>query len=154
MSCTHDTPLIAQRESLHTTLLIFAFWFECAPSGIAAPLNESVWTTEKEINVFLNNGWASEITQTIQGTTLQNNIPFVRNRGFFAVGGSLATPDPRGIRTEFIFETATLQLGPVGPLTLPPVGQGWFDTVYLDDNLRIDSNSRSDILICEPFPDS
>jgi hypothetical protein len=115
-------------------------------------LNRSVWTTEKEINIFLNNGWASEITQTIQGSSLQNNIPFVRDCGFFAVAGSLATPDARGIRTEFVFETATLQLGPLGPLTLPPIGKGWFDTVYLDDDLRIDTNSRDDILICEPFP--
>jgi hypothetical protein len=115
-------------------------------------LNRSVWTTEKEINIFLNNGWASEITQTIQGSSLQNNIPFVRDRGFFAVAGSLATPDARGIRTEFVFETATLQLGPLGPFTLPPIGKGWFDTVYLDDDLRIDTNSRDDILICEPFP--
>jgi hypothetical protein len=113
---------------------------------------KSVWTTEKEINVFLSNGWASEITQTIGGGKLQNSIPFVQSRGYFSVDGSLAVPDPAGNRTEFVFETATLRLGPVGPLRLPPVGRGWFDTVYLDDSLRIDSNSRNDLLICESYP--
>lgn len=46
------------------------------------------------------------------------------------------------------FESATLDLGKWGSFNLPPVGKGWFDTVFLDDNFRIDTNSRDDILIC------
>lgn len=107
-----------------------------------------IYTTEKEINFFLDFGIATEIYQTIDGATLQNAIPF-ENGGSFGVEGTLRVPDARGVRTEFEFAAATLNLGKWGEYRLPPVGQGWFDTVYLDDSLRIDRNSRNDILICQ-----
>lgn len=107
-----------------------------------------VYTTEKEINFFLENGLANEIYQTIDGENLANAIPFVRG-GSFGVKGKLSIPDrENGVRTNFIFETASLDLGWT-KLNFPPIGKGWFDTVYLDDTLRIDLNSRNDILICE-----
>lgn len=105
-----------------------------------------VWTTEKEINVFQDWGISGTISQTIDGPVLENLIPF-RRGGSFGVTGRLS-PDPDGIRTDFEFESATLDLGKWGSLTLPPVGKGWFDTVFLDDDFRVDVNSRDDILIC------
>lgn len=105
------------------------------------------YTTEKEINVFQDWGISSTISQTIDGSVLQNLIPF-KAGGSFGVSGRLSIPDPDGIRTDFEFESATLDLGKWGSFTLPPVGKGWFDTVYIDDELRVDLNSRDDILIC------
>lgn len=105
---------------------------------------ELVWTTEKEINFFLDIGIADNIYQTIDGTHLENLIQF-RNGGSFGVSGKLTPSD--GIRTEFTFETATLDLK-WASFQLPPVGKGWFDTVFLDEELRVDRNSRNDILIC------
>ena len=107
------------------------------------------WTTEKEINFFLDWGLSNEIGQTIAGPKINNNIEFVRGGGFY-VSGKLNIPDPNGPRTEFEFETATLDLGKWGNFEFPPVGAGWFDTVYLDETLRVDLNSRDDILICTP----
>lgn len=80
---------------------------------------------------------------------MENNIPF-RNGGFLGVEGALTLAEDRPQRTEFEFRTATLDLGvdALPQFQLPPVGKGWFDTVYLDDSLRIDRNSRNDILIC------
>jgi hypothetical protein len=78
---------------------------------------------------------------------LQNLIPFLRG-GSFGVTGKLSIPDQGGIRTDFKFESATLDLGKWGSFTIPPVGEGWFDTVFLDDDFRVDTNSRDDILIC------
>ena len=78
---------------------------------------------------------------------LRNEIPFIKG-GSFCVEGRLAIPDDGGVRTEFEFTTAILNLGAWGEYRLPPVGKGWFDTIYLDDSLRIDCNSRQDILIC------
>lgn len=92
-------------------------------------------------------GISSTISQTIDGSVLQNLIPFKRG-GSFGVTGKLSIPDPDGIRTDFQFESATLDLAKWGKYNLPPVGKGWFDTVFLDDNFRIDTNSRDDILIC------
>lgn len=53
-------------------------------------------------------------------------------------------------RTNFKFTSAKLDLDKWGKFDFPPVGEGWFDTVYLDEDLRIDTNSRDDILICTP----
>jgi len=106
-----------------------------------------VYTTEKEINFFLDAEISNEILQVIDGRSLRNVIPFVKG-GSFSVNGRLE-PDPQGVRTEFEFESAMLDLGRWGSYKLPPVGKGWFDTIYLDDNLRIDRNSRNDLLICK-----
>ena len=108
-----------------------------------------LWTTEKEINFFLDFGIASEVSQTINGSELGNLIPFKRG-GCLSVSGTLSVPDVTGIRTEFKFDTATLDLAKWGTYEFPPVGEGWFDTLYLDDTLRVDTNSRDDILICTP----
>jgi hypothetical protein len=108
-----------------------------------------LWTTEKEINFFIDFGIASEATQTIAGTSLGNLIAFRRGGGL-SVQGNLSVPDVKGVRTNFQFDTATLDLGRWGNYQFPPVGQGWFDTVYLDETLRVDTNSRDDILICTP----
>ena len=105
------------------------------------------WTTEKEINFFADWGISDTISQTIASPVLENMIPF-RRGGSFGVKGILTVPDPDGIRTDFEFESATLDLGGWGSFDLPPVGKGWFDTVFLDDDLRVDINSRDDILIC------
>lgn len=118
------------------------------------------WTTEKEINFFLDVGFSQNIFQTIayddktmnvSGGTIDNSIPFVKGGGFF-VTGTLEIPDPQGMRTNFEFATAKLDISPwkLGTYEFPPVGAGWFDTLYLDESLRIDINSRDDILICTP----
>ena len=126
-----------------------------------------LWTTEKEINFFIDWNISGQITQTLNNGILNNNIPFQKG-GSFGVKGKLSIPqsldsdkndiivnnnmigvNSNGLRTEFEFETATLDLGKWGTYSFPPIGVGWFDTVYLDDSFRIDVNSRDDILICQ-----
>lgn len=91
---------------------------------------------------------------------LENWIPFVKGGGFGVVGtisvddnavgsGSAEEGDNNIIRTQFKFNSAKLDLGKWGTYNFPPIGNGWFDTVYLDEELRIDLNSRDDILICK-----
>jgi hypothetical protein len=104
------------------------------------------------------------ITQTISYTSpndgrLENLIQFV-NGGFLSVEGDLSVDDDsrddsgtstKSVhqRTNFQFTSAKLNFGWGGrTFTIPPVGKGWFDTLYLDDDFRIDVNSRDDILIC------
>mmetsp|Transcript_2092 Transcript_2092/g.4536 ORF Transcript_2092/g.4536 Transcript_2092/m.4536 type:complete len:232 (-) Transcript_2092:118-813(-) len=107
------------------------------------------WTSEKEINFFLEKGISDRITQTLSfDNILENNIPFVKG-GSFGVSGNIS-PDLNKddyLRTNFKFINAKLDLGWIN-FNFPPIGEGWFDTVYLDDELRIDTNSRDDILIC------
>ena len=126
-----------------------------------------VWTTEKEINFFINQGISSQISQTISkdGLKLSNTIEFRNGGGLYVVGTlsientdatttistnkSPNTSSP--VRNYFQFDTATLDLTLWGTYSFPPVGQGWFDTIYLDEDLRCDVNSRQDILICTPL---
>ena len=121
-----------------------------------------LWTSEKEINWFIDNGISTCITQTLSGgTSLENWIPFTNGGGFGVVGtisvddndavssNSVEKGDNNIIRTQFKFNSAKLDLGKWGTYNFPPIGNGWFDTVYLDEELRIDLNSRNDILICK-----
>ena len=107
------------------------------------------WTSEKEINFFLERGISNEITQTLGEDVLENYIPFVKGGGFGVTGAIGVDVDREGLmRTKFKFKNANLDLGRWGEYNFPPVGEGWFDTIYLDEGLRIDTNSRDDILIC------
>jgi len=108
------------------------------------------WTTEKEINLFVDWNLSNYVYQTISGNEIKNGIEFKNGGGLF-VSGSLSVPEDEmyeGKRTNFEFTTATLDLAKWGAFTIPPVGAGWFETIYLDDELRVDINSRNDILIC------
>mmetsp|Transcript_16776 Transcript_16776/g.22038 ORF Transcript_16776/g.22038 Transcript_16776/m.22038 type:complete len:221 (-) Transcript_16776:209-871(-) len=109
-----------------------------------------VWTTEKEINAFITWGISGDVSQTINGNELENMIPF-RKGGGLGVSGSLSIPENGGKRTNFKFTTAALDFAKWGKFNIPPIGEGWFDTLYLDEDLRVDANSRDDILICAPF---
>jgi PAP_fibrillin len=145
---------VEQRERIEAIINELREQCPTSPATAASPLLQKkwalTWTTEKEINFFLDVGFSDEIGQTIAGSSLDNNIEFLRGGGLY-VSGSLSIPDPEGPRTDFEFETAKLDLGKWGTFTFPPVGAGWFDTVYLDDTLRVDLNSRNDILICTPY---
>jgi len=106
------------------------------------------WTSEKEINFFLEKGFSNEIIQTLTDDgILENNIPFTKG-GSFGVTGEINVDEQISVRTNFKFKNAKLDIGRWGTYNFPPVGEGWFDTIYLDDELRIDTNSRDDILIC------
>jgi hypothetical protein len=70
------------------------------------------------------------------------------------VSGALVPNSLNPLRTDFEFTTATLDLGwkVVPVLNIPPVGKGWFDTIYLDNDFRVDINSRDDLLVCRAGP--
>lgn len=90
------------------------------------------WTTEKEINFFLQYGISERISQTLDNGVLTNYIPFVKGGGF-GVTGEICIDDAMPCRTNFKFKNAELDLGKWGVYNFPPVGEGWFDTIYLDD---------------------
>ena len=98
----------------------------------------SIWPTEKEINIFSDWNISGDITQTLQPGKLENVIPF-RKGGGLGVSGTIAPDDVIQQRTNFEFTSAELDLDWF-KFSLPPVGKGWFDTVYLDDDLRVDLN--------------
>ena len=71
--------------------------------------------------------------------------------GTLSAKSDVNSTDLNRLRNYFQFNMATLDLTKWGKFSFPPVGQGWFDTIYLDEDLRCDINSRRDILICTPL---
>ena len=108
------------------------------PRTAASPLLQKEWilewTSEKEINFFLEKGISDEITQTLSsGDVLVNYIPFVKGGGFEVTGQIGVDEEREGLmRTAFKFKNANLDLGRWGEYNFPPIGEGWFDTIYLD----------------------
>jgi len=107
-----------------------------------------LWTTEKETLSLVSNGVlgraVTDVFQLIdvQAGTLSNNIAF--EDGAFEVE---STCEPTGgIRVDFAFNAARVRFGDF-TIPLPPVGKGWFDCIYLDEELRIVRDSRDDSLI-------
>jgi len=113
---------------------------------------ELMWTTEKETLFLLEKGIfavgpAQESYQVIDVETglLQNVILFGEESEKMLLINSTLQPTS-DVRVDFKFEQAELRLTK-RTIRLPPFGKGWFDTVYLDNNLRVARDIRGDTLI-------
>jgi len=112
-----------------------------------------LWTTEKETLTFRKSGFfgkkyvaAYQDIDVVEGR-LQNLIDF--DDGYFSVMSTLSVDEDNLNRCNFKFTSAGAKYGQFGPITLPPFGKGWFETVYMDDDLRIAEDIRGDTLICQ-----
>jgi len=112
-----------------------------------------VWTSEQETLFIINiarffGTSAGDVYQIvdIDAGSLQNVITFPPE-GAFVVESTAAAEGPQ--RTAFGFTGAALVLPGGRELRLPPVGKGWFDTLYSDGELRVARDSRGDTLIVE-----
>jgi hypothetical protein len=119
---------------------------------------EAIWTTEKETLFFCSSGLfgkpVSRVLQVIDtaGSSINNIIEFEDNRAFSVIGSinlDQSTSDcPDGTcRVEFAFKSAELRIPPFPSLTLPPVGKGWFDNLYVNEKYRLSRDIRGDYLI-------
>lgn len=115
------------------------------------------WTTESELLALTANGFLGlPCTASYQSITrerseggawaykLDNCIDF--DGGFLKVGSTCA-PDQSGGRVNFKFESCKAKWKAV-EVPLPPVGAGWFEVLYVDDELRLARDSRGDLQIC------
>ena len=66
--------------------------------------------------------------------------------GFLRVGSS-CEPASAGNRVSFRFESCALKWRQLR-VPLPPVGSGWFDVIYMDEELRLCKDVRGDLQIC------
>lgn len=124
------------------------------PTGSEKNINGTwrlVYTTEKETLFILKNAsifgtTASEVFQVINTAagTLQNVIEFPPE-GAFIVNSSLEW-EGNG-RTNFKFNGATIKLPNDRRLNLPPVGKGWFKSIYCDGKYRLARDVRGDYLV-------
>ncbi|KAL8154706.1 putative plastid-lipid-associated protein 11, chloroplastic [Apium graveolens] len=114
-----------------------------------------LWTTEKEqLFIIKNAGFlgteTGDVLQVIdvQNKVLNNVITFPPN-GVFFVRSTLEVASDQ--RINFRFTSAVLR-GKDWEFPLPPFGQGWFDTVYLDNEIRVAKDIRGDYLVVDRAP--
>lgn len=114
-----------------------------------------LWTTEKE-TLFIINPATTKLFKTSAGNVyqiidtdsnrLQNVITFPPD-GAFIVDSSASSNLDNNQRVDFKFSSASLALPKGRKLMFPPLGKGWFDTIYLDKDIRIAKDVRGDTLI-------
>mmetsp|Transcript_35269 Transcript_35269/g.85376 ORF Transcript_35269/g.85376 Transcript_35269/m.85376 type:complete len:286 (-) Transcript_35269:62-919(-) len=127
-----------------------------------------LYTTEKEVN-FFKTSWPfkdalTSITQTLDlydDGIINNSINFNGGKSYFAVDGTVRPagaadredenssndPDTAGYvvdRVEFTFTKATICFNENFKFETPPVGAGWFDTLWCDGTYRLSYDSRGD----------
>ncbi|PUZ48329.1 hypothetical protein GQ55_7G237300 [Panicum hallii var. hallii] len=114
-----------------------------------------LWTTEQEQLFIVRNApffrtAAGDVLQVIDvpGGALNNVITFPPS-GAFVVNGDIEVQPPQ--RVNFRFTRAVLR-GSNWEVPFPPFGKGWFDTVYLDDDIRVAKDIRGDYLVVERAP--
>ncbi|XP_066328961.1 probable plastid-lipid-associated protein 11, chloroplastic [Miscanthus floridulus] len=114
-----------------------------------------LWTTEQEQLFIVRNApffrtAAGDVLQVIDvpGGALNNVITFPPS-GAFVVNGEIEVQPPQ--RVNFRFTRAVLR-GNKWEVPFPPFGKGWFDTVYLDDDIRVAKDIRGDYLVVERAP--
>ncbi|WVZ86648.1 hypothetical protein U9M48_033399 [Paspalum notatum var. saurae] len=118
-----------------------------------------LWTTEQEQLFIVRNApffrtAAGDVLQVIDvpGGALNNVITFPPS-GAFVVNGDIEVQPPQRVnfRQVFLFTRALLR-GNNWEVPFPPFGKGWFDTVYLDDDIRVAKDIRGDYLVVERAP--
>lgn len=114
-----------------------------------------LWTTEKEQLFIVQNAGlfgtkAGDVLQVIDvdSLTLNNVITFPPS-GVFFVRSGIDIASKR--RVNFRFTSAVLR-GKDWEFPLPPFGQGWFESVYLDDDIRVAKDIRGDYLVVDRAP--
>jgi len=80
----------------------------------------------------------------VEAGTLQNVVTFPPE-GAFVVNSSISVEDE--VRVAFKFSGARLDLPEGRSISLPPLGKGWFDNVWVDDEVRIAFDIRKDVLV-------
>ena len=113
-----------------------------------------LWTTESELLFAVEKGLFAagpcvgvEQTIDVANGRLENVVLFDNDSRLF-VGSSIEpdAADASGVRFNFAFSSCSLRWRGYD-IPLPPVGKGWGDLLYLDDDLRVQRDVRGDLLI-------
>lgn len=114
-----------------------------------------LWTTEKEQLFIIEKAYlfgtqTGDVLQVIdvEKKVLNNVITFPPD-GVFFVRSNIEIASPQ--RVNFRFTSAVVR-GKNWEVQLPPFGKGWFENVYLDDEIRVVKDIRGDYLVVERAP--
>ena len=110
------------------------------------------YTTEKETLFLLGARPAStRAYQTIDGDArrLRNEVIFQSGDTeiVFTVDASIEMGASEK-RVRFKFTSASIRFGDALRVPIPPFGEGWFENVYVDEDMRVSRDSRGDTLVC------
>ncbi|XP_057981646.1 probable plastid-lipid-associated protein 11, chloroplastic isoform X2 [Malania oleifera] len=114
-----------------------------------------LWTTEKEQLFIIEKApffgtQAGDVLQVIDaGKCVLHNVITFPPDGVFFVRSNIEIASPQ--RVNFRFTSAVLR-GKNWEFPLPPFGQGWFESVYLDEEIRVAKDVRGDYLIVDRAP--
>ncbi|KAL5571625.1 hypothetical protein UlMin_021222 [Ulmus minor] len=114
-----------------------------------------LWTTEKEQLFIIEKSYlfgtqTGDVLQVIDvDRKLLNNVITFPPDGVFFVRSDLEIASKQ--RVNFRFTSAVLR-GKNWEFPLPPFGQGWFENVYLDDEIRVAKDIRGDYLVVDRAP--
>lgn len=111
---------------------------------------ELIFTTEKEVNFFKTSWPFASVSDIVQDLdvydtqSIDNSINF-EGGGKFAVTGTAKAidGDSEYDRVGFEFTSAVITAWD-RTFQIPPVGAGWFDTMYCDDCYRLSQDVRGD----------
>ena len=114
-----------------------------------------LWTSERETLFLLANGLpfvgaAADVFQVVDVASgrIQNCVAFGEYlSAAFVVDGTLKVAS--STRCDFAFSSASFRRESVEPFVFPPFGRGWFDTLYVDADLRVARDSRGDTLVVQ-----
>ena len=133
--------LAAELEALNPT--------SAPTSGAVAGDWQLIYTTEADVHAFMRLPvGAPDVGQQVDldGRRVQNRILFAGSSGLRA-GGPLETPSKKRITYNFdTVEVVVLGLAVRLPIAITA---GWTDTTYLDGVVRVQRNSRGDLLVYE-----
>ncbi|CAA6663292.1 unnamed protein product [Spirodela intermedia] len=114
-----------------------------------------LWTTEKEQLFIIKNAYlfgtkTGDVLQVIDMEKgLLNNVITFPPSGVFFVRSTCQAASAQ--RVNFRFTSAVLR-GDGWQIPLPPFGQGWFESVYLDEDIRVAKDIRGDYLVVDRAP--
>lgn len=112
---------------------------------------ECIWTSEKEINLLVKAGLLGENWQRtyqkidIPNKTLENFLEF-DNEAALSVGSYIQPQEDKGNRFNIRFQEAVLRWKGF-TLNLPPIGKGWGELLYLDEDIRLQRDIRGDFIV-------
>ncbi|XP_042484001.1 probable plastid-lipid-associated protein 11, chloroplastic isoform X2 [Macadamia integrifolia] len=111
-----------------------------------------LWTTEKEQLFIIKNAnfFGTQTGDVLQVIDVErgilNNVITFPPSGVFFVRSNIEVASPQ--RVNFRFTSAVLR-GKDWEFPLPPFGQGWFESIYLDDEIQVAKDIRGDCLVVD-----
>lgn len=112
---------------------------------------ECRWTSETELNFLvrsglLGDGWERTYQVIdVPGNRLENRIEF-ENGGSLSVGSTIVPDGERGERFNINFCDASVAWRGF-KVPIPPLGSGWGELLYLDEDMRLQRDIRGDMIV-------